>query len=236
MSMWRAMIAAFMVMGLLLSPAWGQPPAAGYILTEHHIIWGDEIWGIGETLEQAKDDAHARGAGLDHDGEELDDWIETLSVRRATADLMAAARQDRWTPSRRLRGGVWGTPAEYEANPSTRGRSSSRAVLPRDLMTWEERATFRAQMLRATPEERTALWRQKFALLQQRATAHGVSLAAPEMRPDGTLYPHEIRGNGPAQLRGGLRAPRLFAPTASASRPPRASSRGTGPRRLGMQC
>ena len=234
--MWRAMIAAFMVMGLLLSPAWGQTQAAGYILTEHHIIWGDEIWGIGETVEQAKDDARRRGAGLDHDGEEMDDWIETLSVRRATADLMEAARQDRWTASRRLRGGVWGTPAEFEANPPSRERSSSRTVLPRDLMTREERATFRAQMLRATPEERTALWRQKLALLEQRATAHGVSLAAPEMRPDGTFYPQEIRGNGPAQSRGGLRAPRRLSATASANRPARASSRGTGPRRLGMQC
>ena len=90
------------------------------------------------------------------DGEEMDDWIETLSVRRATADLMEAARQDRWTPFKRLHGGVYGTPAEYEARPSNGARNSSRAVLPRDLLTPEERATLRRQMQQATPEERYA--------------------------------------------------------------------------------
>ena len=121
----RAMIAVFMVTGLFLSPAWGQTPAAGYILTEHHLIWGDEIWGIGKTLEKAKDDARKRGANLDHDGEEMDDWIETLSVRRATADLMEAARQDRWTPFKRLHGGVYGTP------PNTRrARPTGHATPP----------------------------------------------------------------------------------------------------------
>ena len=47
--MQRAMITAFMVMGLVLGTAWGtvwgQTPAAGYILTEHHFLWGDQIWG-----------------------------------------------------------------------------------------------------------------------------------------------------------------------------------------------
>ena len=92
--------------------------AAGYILTEN-----GRIWGIGETLAQAKADARRQGAYLDHDGEELDDWVDTLRVRPATAALLAAARQDRWTEYKRLTGDfwsttlwgastVWGTPAE----------------------------------------------------------------------------------------------------------------------------
>ena len=207
MGIGRAMIAAFMVMGLFPGPARGQTPAAGYILTEHHIVWGDEIWGIGESVEEARQDARKRGANLDHDGEEIDDWIDGLSVRRATADLMDAARQDRWTPSRRLPGDVWGTPAEYNASPSARARSSARTVYPRDLMTREERATFRARMQRASAEERIALWHRQIAILEQRAAASGVSVAVPAMRTDGTFYPHEIHGNGPAPLNGGVRAP-----------------------------
>jgi hypothetical protein len=84
--------------------------AAGYVLSD-----GYRIWGIGETLHKARCDARNEGAYLDHDGEELDDWIDYLRVMPATAALMAAARQDRWTSYRRLSGGVWGTPAEYEA-------------------------------------------------------------------------------------------------------------------------
>ena len=89
--------------------------AAGYILTEN-----SRIWGVGETLHQAKCDARRHGAYLDHDGEELDDWVDGLRVRPATAALIEAARDDRWTPYRRLSGwfwnsGVWGTPAELAA-------------------------------------------------------------------------------------------------------------------------
>ncbi len=206
MGIWRVMIAAFMVMGLFLGSAWGQTRAAGYILTEHHIIWGDEIWGIGETVDQAKDDARNRGANLDHDGEEMDDWIDSLSVRRATADLMAAARQDRWTAHKELPGRVWGTPAEYEAIRSARARSS-REVLPRDLMTREERAAFRTQMQQAAPEERNALWHRELAILERRAAAGGAVLVVLATRPDGTIHPHEMHGNGPARLGGGVRAP-----------------------------
>ena len=205
--MWRAMIAALMVVCLPLLPAVGQTPAAGYILTEPHIIWGDEIWGVGKTLEQAKEDAREQGANLDHDGEEIDDWIDSLSVRRATADLMAAARKDRWTSHRELPGRVWGTPAEYQAARVAGTHTSLRAVFPRDLMTPEERATFRAQMRQATPEERNALWQQKLAILKQRAAARGVSVAVPAMRPDGTFNLHKIQEAGPARLNAGLRAP-----------------------------
>lgn len=235
MDMRWTVIAAFMVMCLFLSPAWGQTPAAGYILTEHHFIWGDQIWGIGKTLDQAKEDARRQGANLDHDGEEMDDWIETLSVRRATADLMEAARKDRWTRFKRLYGGVWGTPAEYEARPSTGAHTSSRAVHPRDLMTREERATFRARMQQASPEEREALWHQKLTLLEQRAAASGVRLIVPDMRADGTFHPDEMPANEPARLSGGLRAPRWLPVTGSASRPSRASSHSTRPRRPGAQ-
>ena len=205
--MQRAIIAVFMMMGLFLAPASGQTPAAGYILTEHHILWGNQIWGIGETLKEAKEDARKQGANLDHDGEEMDDWIDTLSVRRATADLMEAARQDRWTPFKRLYGGVYGTPAEYQARPSAGARNVSRTVLPRDLMTAEERAALRARMQQASPEERYALLHQQLTMLEQRAAARGVGLVALGMRTDGTFYLDEIHGDGPARPGGGLHAP-----------------------------
>ena len=84
--------------------------AAGYILADD-----EEIWGVGNTLEEAEDDARCEGSRLDHDGEEIDDWIDTLYVMPATAALMAAARQDNRTPYKELSGGVWGTPAEFAA-------------------------------------------------------------------------------------------------------------------------
>jgi hypothetical protein len=98
--------------------------------------------------------------------------------------------------------------ASEAAPSSTVPHTSSRAVLPRDLMTREERAAFRAQMQQATPQERNAIWHRELAILEQRAAARGVGLAVPAMRPDGTFYPHEIHGNGPARWQaGGVRAP-----------------------------
>ncbi len=84
--------------------------AAGYILADNH-----EIWGIGETLDEAEEDARYQGSSLDHDGEEMDDWIESLTVFPATAALIEAARQNSQTRYRELSGRVWGTQAEYEA-------------------------------------------------------------------------------------------------------------------------
>ncbi len=89
--------------------------AVGYILVD-----SSRIWGVGETFDQAQYDARREGEYLDHDGEELDDWIYSLRALPATAALIAAARSDRWTSYKKLSGGfwsagVWGTPAEYEA-------------------------------------------------------------------------------------------------------------------------
>jgi hypothetical protein len=207
MVMRRAMIAGLMVMCGLPGAALGEVPAAGYILTEHFILWGNRIWGIGETLDDARDDARKQGANLDHDGEEMDDWIAGLTTRRATAELMQAARRDRWTTFRRLPGGVWGTPAEYQASPAARGRESERVVLPRDLMTREERAAFRARMQQASPEERDALWHQQLAVLQQRAAARGMGLTVLAMRPDGTFHADELPATGLSRPGGGGRAP-----------------------------
>lgn len=89
--------------------------AAGYILVD-----SDKIWGIGETVAQAQYDARREGEYLDHDGEELDDWIYSLRALPATAALMEAARYNRFTSYRKISGGfwstgIWGTQAEYEA-------------------------------------------------------------------------------------------------------------------------
>lgn len=207
MGMRLALIAAFMALGLFLGPAWGQT-AAGYILTEDHFIWGSRIWGIGQSLEDARKDARRRGTNLDHDGEELNDWVDELTVRPATSELMAAAERDNWTSYRRLSGRVWGTPAEYEATRASRAPRSARAVLPRDLMTREELAVFRARMAEAGPEERITLWHEQLGLLGQRATERGLRLSVPTMRADGTFNsPPEIHGNGPARASGGPAAP-----------------------------
>ncbi len=90
--------------------------AAGYLLTD-----STRIWGVGETVWKARCDARIQGRYLDHDGEELDDWLDDLRVRPATAALLAAAREDRWTRYKKLSGEwfwsteIWGTPAEYAA-------------------------------------------------------------------------------------------------------------------------
>jgi hypothetical protein len=92
-----------------------MPVVAGYLLSD-----GNKIWGIGATLDQAQYDARREGEYLDHDGEEMDDWIYGLRVLPATAALVAAARDNRWIRARKLTGrfwenGVWGTQAEYDA-------------------------------------------------------------------------------------------------------------------------
>ena len=92
-----------------------MPDVAGYLLTD-----GYKIWGIGVGLDQAQYDARREGEYLDHDGEEMDDWIYRLRVLPATEALMDAARANRWTWYRKLTGhfwetGIYGTPAEYEA-------------------------------------------------------------------------------------------------------------------------
>ena len=84
--------------------------AAGYILADDN-----EIWGVGTTPAEAEYDARIEGSRLDHDGEEIDDWLDSLYLLPATAALLDAAWQNRRTPYRRLAGGVWGTPAEYAA-------------------------------------------------------------------------------------------------------------------------
>ena len=120
---------------------------------------------------------------------------------------MDAARQDRWTSYTRLSGGVWGTPAEYAASRPAWTHMSARTVLPRELMTRKERAALRARMQQAPPEERTALLHRQLAILEQRATARGLSLAIPAMQPDGMLSPHDMQESGPARLNGGVRGP-----------------------------
>ncbi len=69
-----------------------------------------------------------------------------------------------------------------------------RSVSGRDLMTAEERRSFRRQMQQATPEQRQQLWAQKHAELAQRAAARGLVLAEPGSRHG---------GNGGESQRGG---------------------------------
>ena len=63
--------------------------------------------------------------------------------------------------------------------------SGQRTVTGRELMTPEERASFRSQMRQATPEQRQQLWRQKRAELGQRAAQRGLVLAEPGSRSGG---------------------------------------------------
>ena len=92
------------------------------------------------------------------------------------------------------------TPPDNEVGAApVRPHISARAVLPRDLMSREERAIFRAEMERATPEQRIALWNLERAVLQQRATALGVGLAVPTMRADGTFAHIESPENWPGR-------------------------------------
>ena len=63
--------------------------------------------------------------------------------------------------------------------------SGQRAVTGRELMTPEERASFRSQMQQATPEQRQQLWGQKRAELGQRAAQRGLVLAEPGSRSGG---------------------------------------------------
>ncbi len=62
---------------------------------------------------------------------------------------------------------------------------AQRTINGRDLMTREERSSFRRQMREATPEQRQQLWAQKHAELTQRAAQRGAVLAEPGGRRGG---------------------------------------------------
>jgi len=57
-------------------------------------------------------------------------------------------------------------------------------VSARNLMTREERRTFRHDMENATPEQQAQLWRQEAAELKQRAAPRGFTVAETQFRPD----------------------------------------------------
>lgn len=65
--------------------------------------------------------------------------------------------------------------------------SEQRTISGRELMTREERRSFRRQMREATPEQRQVLWAQKHAELTQRAAQRGLVLAeaGPRWRGEG---------------------------------------------------
>lgn len=89
------------------------------------------------------------------------------------------------------------TLAQEAAEPAERP-ASVRTVSPRDLMTRQERADFRAEMERATPEQREALWARKRSELEARAEARGVRMAEP--------------GRGPGRAENGGREAKEAAP------------------------
>jgi hypothetical protein len=77
------------------------------------------------------------------------------------------------------------TPAELQAAGGGAGAaqgSNHRMISARNLMTPEERASFRGQMLQATPQEQQRLWAQKRTELQERASMRGMALAEPGAR------------------------------------------------------
>jgi hypothetical protein len=98
------------------------------------------------------------------------------------------------------------TAADVQASGGAEGAvqgSSHRMISARNLMTPEERASFRGQMQQATPQERQLLWAQKRTELQGRATASGMALAEPGARMgqgvSETESPGAGRGIAPAE-------------------------------------
>lgn len=73
-------------------------------------------------------------------------------------------------------------PAARADNPAQAEAAAPRTVSGRDLMTAEERASFRRDMQQATPEQQQKLWDQKRAELTQRAAERGQVLAEPGSR------------------------------------------------------
>ncbi len=61
--------------------------------------------------------------------------------------------------------------------PAAAATPGQREVSGRELMTPQERRSFRDQMRAATPEQRQLLWAQKRTELEQRATQRGLVLA-----------------------------------------------------------
>ena len=75
-------------------------------------------------------------------------------------------------------------------------QGSQRMISARNLMTPEERASFRGQMQQATTQERQALWEQKRTELQGRAAARGLALAEPGARMGQGISESESFGAG----------------------------------------
>jgi hypothetical protein len=91
------------------------------------------------------------------------------------------------------------TPAQLQATSGAEGAvqgSSHRMMSARNLMTPEERASFRGQMQQATPQERQLLWEQKRTELQERAAVRGMALAEPGARMGQGLSENESLGAG----------------------------------------
>ena len=80
---------------------------------------------------------------------------------------------------------VSGQPAGEPAQAAA-AAPAQRTVTGRELMTPQERTSFRVDMQQAAPEQRQQLWEQKRAELAQRATQRGAVLAEPGSRPSTT--------------------------------------------------
>ena len=82
------------------------------------------------------------------------------------------------------------------AVPAAATTPAPRTVTGRELMTPQERASFRREMQQAAPEQRQQLWEQKRAELAQRATQRGAVLAEPGSRPGVTAGEGRRSGRG----------------------------------------
>ncbi len=78
-----------------------------------------------------------------------------------------------------------------------------RTVRGRELLTREERRTFRREFMDATPERQVQIWEQIHSRLEHRAAEHGMTVAEPELRQGGTVT--ESRGGGDSAAGGGAR-------------------------------
>lgn len=92
---------------------------------------------------------------------------------------------------------------DNEEEEEARPERNQRRVSGRDLMTREERRSFRRQMEAATPEEQQVLWDRTHADLQQRAARRGEVLVEPRSRAGGWDEDHgKGRGNRAESGRG----------------------------------
>jgi hypothetical protein len=103
------------------------------------------------------------------------------------------------------------------ANPAGAGGQAApqvpaqRTITGRELMTPEERASFRRDMRQAAPEQQDLLWQQKRAELEQRAAQRGMVLAEAGAGPGGGAGEGRRRGRDGGRSEDGGWASRMLS-------------------------